>query len=218
MKPDRKKGQARNPAREVHPPARSRAEDPEPSAGSAAVPIWIFVVLTVLFYFGMQYLDSHAGGFSTHVYQRYKSTNELISYIPYDPAKEQFNKGLAVYNRPTCAPCHQPTGSGTPGLFPPLAGAEWVHTKDPGRAIRIVLDGLQGPIQVKGQAFNNAMPPWRPTLNDEEIAQVLTYVRQAWGNDAPAVKTDEVAKIRKDTASRGIPWTADELLKIPVAE
>jgi mono/diheme cytochrome c family protein len=103
-------------------------------------------------------------------------------------------------------------------LFPPLAGAEWVLEKDPSRLIRIVLDGIQGPIQVKGQAYNNAMPPWRPTLNDEEIAQVLTYVRQSWGNDASGVKPAEVAKVRKDTASRTAPWTAAELLQIPLGQ
>lgn len=218
MKPERKRGAARNPAREVHPPARSRADDPEPTATPASLPVWLFVVLAVLLFWGMMYLDNHAGGFNPLVYQRYRSTNDLIALVPFDPAKEAFNKGLAVYNRPTCAPCHQPTGQGTPGLFPPLAGAEWVLEKDPSRLIRIVLGGIQGPIQVKGAAFNNAMPPWGPTLNDEEIAHVLTYVRQAWGNDASAVTTEQVAKVRKDTASRAAPWTAAELLQIPLAQ
>lgn len=217
MKPDRKKGQARNP-REAHAPARSRADDPEPSTGAGSIPVWLFIVLAGMLFVGMVYLDGNAGGFNAKVYQRYHSTNELVKLVPYDPAKEDFNKGLAVYNRPTCAPCHQPTGQGTPGLFPPLAGAEWVLEKDPSRIIRIVLDGVQGPMQVKGQTYNNAMPPWRPTLTDEEIAQVLTYVRQAWGNDAPAVKPDQVAKIRKETATRTTSWTADELLKIQLAQ
>jgi mono/diheme cytochrome c family protein len=218
MKPDRKKGQARNPAREAHPPARSRAEDPEPTTGSAPIPVWLFIVLAVLLFWGMLYLDSNAGGFNPRVYQRYRSTNDLVALVPFDPAKESFNKGLAVYNRPTCAPCHQPNGQGTPGLFPPLAGADWVLEKDPGRIIRIVLDGVQGPMQVKGVTYNNAMPPWRPTLTDEEIAQVITYVRQAWGNDASSVTTEEVAKVRQATASRTTPWTADELLKLPLAQ
>ena len=62
------------------------------------------------------------------------------------------------------------------------------------------------------------MPPWGPTLNDEQIAQVLTFVRQSWGNNAPAVTTEQVAKVRQDTANRSIPWTAQELLQIPLAQ
>lgn len=218
MKPDRKRGQARTPAREVRPPARSRAEDPEPSAVHGPLPVWLFIALAMMLFGGMIYLDNHAGGFNPRVYQRYTSTNELVALVPYDPAKEAFNRGLAVYNRPTCAPCHQPTGQGTPGVFPPLAGAEWVLESDPGKIIRIVLDGMQGPVEVKGQMYNNAMPPWRPTLNDEDIAHVLTYVRQAWGNNASPVTVEQVAKVRQETANRTIPWTAAELQQIPAAQ
>lgn len=218
MKPDRKKGAGKKAARETHAASRLRADDPEPSAALGGFPEWLFVVVAIMLFFGMMYLDKHAGGFNPVVYQRYTSTNQLAKLVPFDPAKEKFNKGLAVYNRPTCAPCHQPTGQGTPGLFPPLAGSEWVLAKDPTRIIHIVLDGVQGAMQVKGQTFNNAMPPWRPTLNDEEIADVLTYVRQGWGNDAPPVDPKQVAKIRQDTASRSTPWTPEELLQIPLVE
>jgi mono/diheme cytochrome c family protein len=217
MKPDRKRGQARNPAREVHPPARSRSEDPEPTAARTSLPVWLFIVLALALFYGMVYLDNHAGGFNPVVYQRYRSTNELVALVPYDPAKEAFNKGLAVYGQ-ACLACHQPSGTGTPGQFPPLAGADWVLESDPGRIIRIVLGGLQGPIEVKGNMYNNAMPPWGPTLTDEQVAHVLTYIRQAWGNSASAVTTEQVTKVRQDTANRSIPWTAAELLQIPVAQ
>ena len=108
---------------------------------------------------------------------------------------------------------------GTAGLFPPLAGSDWVTENDPSRAIRIVLDGISGPIQVNGVAYNNAMPPWRDQLKDDEVAQVLTYARKAWGNKAPAVKAEDVAKIRKETAARANKaWSADELQKIPLKQ
>jgi mono/diheme cytochrome c family protein len=216
MKPDRKKGQAKQP-RELHSPARSRADDPEPSAAKGPLPVWLFIALAVLLFWGMVYLDNHAGGFNQVVYRPYTSSNELASLVPVDPSQKDFFAGLAVYNRPTCGACHQPNGQGTPGLFPPLAGAEWVLESDPGRVIRIVLDGIAGPVQVKGQAYNNAMPGWRAQLNDEEIAQVITYVRKAWGNSASAVKSEEVAAIRKETEGRGAaPWTAEQLMQVPV--
>jgi mono/diheme cytochrome c family protein len=213
MKPDRKKGQTK-PAREVHPPARSRANDPEPSVAPGRLPVWIFIVLALGLFWGMVYLDNHAGGFNPRVYQHFTSSNELVRLIPFDPERDLVNKGIAVYNKPTCVACHQGNGQGTPGLFPPLAGSEWVLEQNPARIIRIVLDGMTGPVQVKGAQFTNLMPPWRPTLSDEEIAQVLTYVRKSWGNDAPPVKTEQVAAIRKETANRTTAWTAAELEQI----
>jgi mono/diheme cytochrome c family protein len=217
MKPDRKRAQVRKPAREVRPPARSRAEDPEPSTVSGSLPVWLFIVLSVMLFWGMLYLDNFAGGFNSRVYQRYTSTNELVALVPFDPAKEQFNKGLAIYGR-TCAPCHQAGGQGTPGAFPPLADSEWVLEKDPVRLIHLVLDGVHGPIQVKGLPFNSVMPPWRLTFSDEEVAQVLTYVRQAWGNDADAVNPESVTRIRQATENRSTPWSAEELLQVPLSQ
>lgn len=216
MKPDRKKDRTR---REVHPPARSHSNDPEPSVAPGHLPVWIFVVLAVGLYWGMNYLDNHAGGFNSHVYDRFTSTNELASLIPYDPVRDAMNKGMAVYKRPTCVACHQENGMGTPGQFPPLAGSEWVLANDPSRIIRIALDGLTGPITVKGQSFSNAMLPWRDTLNDEEIAHVLTYVRKAWGNDAPTVNPQQVEVIRKETAQhRGSNWTAADLEQVKLKQ
>jgi len=209
MKPDRKKGTSTNSSA-----SQTRGAEAEPVAGGAAIPVWIFVVLAGMLFWGMTYLDNHAGGFNQKVYQRFASSNELVSLIPYDPVRDKFLKGYAVYNRPTCAACHQANGMGTPGQFPPLAGADWVLESDPGRIIRIVLDGVSGPMNVNGVAYNNVMPPWRSTLNDEEVAQVLTYARTAWNNSASPVTTEQVAAIRKETASRTTPWTAAELEQI----
>ena len=89
------------------------------------------------------------------------------------------------------------------------------------RIIRIVLDGLTGPVLVNanGDMVNNngTMPPWRDTYNDEEIAAVLSYVRSQWGNKGAEVMSEQVAKIRAATAShKGSSWTADQLLEIPL--
>jgi mono/diheme cytochrome c family protein len=88
----------------------------------------------------------------------------------------------------------------------------------PNRIGRIVLDGLTGPVTIKGQLFNAGatMTPWRATYNDEQIAAVLSYVRQQWGNNAPPIKPEQIKAIRAETASHaGRSWTADELQQIP---
>jgi mono/diheme cytochrome c family protein len=218
MNPDRKKGAAKH-AREVHPPARSHAEDPEPSTASHGLPVWIFVALAIGLFMAMVYLDNHAGGFSPVVYKPYVSSNELAGLVPMDPSQKDFFTGMKVYNRPTCNVCHGANGQGT-SVNPPLAGSEWVLESDPSRIIRIVLDGLTGPIQVKGQAFGTGqMLPLRDSLNDEEIAQVLTYVRKEWGNKASAVKTEQVAAVREATkAHAGKNWTAEELMQVQLKQ
>lgn len=109
-----------------------------------------------------------------------------------------------------CAVCHQATGLGLDGAFPPLAGSEWLT----GRAdipIAIVLHGLQGPITVKGKPYNSAMMAWGAAMTDDDIAGTLTYARSQWGNRAAAVTTAQVRAARARFASRTTPWTAAEL-------
>jgi len=116
--------------------------------------------------------------------------------------------GVAVFQR-TCQTCHQATGQGMPGTFPPLAGSH-IATGDKSRLIRLALHGLQGPITVAGRTYNNVMPPWK-SLSDDDMAAVLTYVRSNFGNSADAVTAAEVARERAATASRTTMWTAREL-------
>src|SRR5206468_1586591 len=97
-----------------------------------------------------------------------------------------------------CAVCHQPNGLGsqTQG-YPPLAGSEYVNGGSRRNAM-IVLKGLQGPLKVKGQQFGSAvMQPWDKTLNDQKISDVLTYIRQEWGNTGAPVTPEQVAALRK---------------------
>jgi len=120
--------------------------------------------------------------------------------------------GADVYQT-ACLPCHQPTGRGLPGVYPPLVGSEWVQG-DPGRLVRIVLHGLAGPIRVAGQDFGGptALPmPAMGGLSDSQIADVLTHVRDLYGSHAPAVSADLVQRIRAETAARTAPWSAQEL-------
>jgi mono/diheme cytochrome c family protein len=124
--------------------------------------------------------------------------------------------GEGVY-KAICITCHQPDGKGMPGAFPPLAGSSWV-VGDPETPIRIVIKGLGGPIDVNGAAFNSLMPP-PAGLDDKKIADVLTFVRSSFGNQAAAVTVEQVAKVRAEIESRATQWTAAELtaLRVPAA-
>lgn len=119
--------------------------------------------------------------------------------------------GESIYKQ-TCVACHQTTGQGLPGAFPPLAGSEWVMEIDPSRLIRIVLHGIEGPIRVRDVQYPGAaMPGHRDMLDDRKLASVLTYVRQAWGNSAPPIAPETVTQLREATAGRTKTWTEAEL-------
>ena len=117
--------------------------------------------------------------------------------------------GQAVYTK-VCQQCHQATGQGIPTLYPPLAGSDWLK-KDPEVLARIVLHGLQGPIKVNGQDYNQAMTPQGTILSDEEIASALTYVRSSWGNAEAAITAEQVTSTREKYKDRTTQWTAEEL-------
>jgi mono/diheme cytochrome c family protein len=118
--------------------------------------------------------------------------------------------GQRVYSQ-TCAACHQTTGQGVPGAFPPLAGSEWVNG-DKGRVVRIIMHGLTGLVTVAGEEYEGMMPPWGGTLGDPEIAAVATYIRSSWGNKGDAVTAAEVTAIRQESAGRSAPWTVADLM------
>jgi mono/diheme cytochrome c family protein len=113
-------------------------------------------------------------------------------------------KGKQIYTT-TCQACHQPTGAGIPGAFPPLAESEWVNGPAK-RMIAIILHGIQGEITVKGQKFKNVMPAFQGQLEPEDIAAVATYVRNSFGNKADLVTPELAAQVKEDTKSKGSPW------------
>ena len=118
--------------------------------------------------------------------------------------------GAQVYNT-LCVACHGPDGKGLNGL-PPLVGSEWPRGAAE-RSIKIVLNGLTGPVEVAGKTYAIDMPPQGAVLSDEKIAAVLTYVRKTFANGAGAVTPAQVKSVRAATAQRTTPWTAEELLK-----
>jgi nitrite reductase (NO-forming) len=100
--------------------------------------------------------------------------------------------GANIYNT-NCAACHQTNGAGIPQAFPPLAKSDYI-SKDKAKTIKAVTGGLQGKMVVNGQEFNGVMPSW--SLNDDEVANVLTYVYNNWGNSGLEVTPDDVKQHR----------------------
>jgi mono/diheme cytochrome c family protein len=109
----------------------------------------------------------------------------------------------------SCANCHQDAGQGRFPVFPPLAGSPWVNGA-PDRLVAITLHGLSGPLTVNEVDYSGLMPGFTH-LDDREMAQVLSYVRSSWGNNAPPLTEADVAAVRTRTGDRRIPWTAAEL-------
>ena len=109
---------------------------------------------------------------------------------------QQIEAGSVLY-KGTCSTCHQENGAGLANVFPPLAESDYL-TSDPQRAIAVVLNGLSGPVTVNGAGYNSVMPPMSQ-LNDDEVANILTYALNAWGNTGPAITANEVADIRAKT-------------------
>ncbi len=110
--------------------------------------------------------------------------------------EQQIKAGEALYSG-TCSTCHQNNGEGIPNVFPPLAKSDFLNA-DKTRAIQVVLNGLSGPVKVNNMNYNSVMPPMSQ-LNDDEVANIVTFALNSWGNKGGRVTAAEVAKVRAST-------------------
>ena len=186
----------------------------EPTSTLTTLPIWLIVVMLLLLFWGAVSFDKRGGWFEPKVYGPYVSVPDVERFQPRPRGGPNLSRGKVVFEG-TCALCHNADGMGKPGQFPPLAGSEWVNAPGANRLIRIPLVGLAGPIKVKGQDWNLAMTAMGASLSDEDLAAVLSYIRQAWGNKASPVTAEQVKAIRAELGNRTQPLTADELLRLP---
>jgi mono/diheme cytochrome c family protein len=122
------------------------------------------------------------------------TAQEVQVPAPVQVPAELLAAGKAVYSA-NCLACHQADGNGVPGLNPPLAGSEWV-TGDKAKLVGTVLNGLRGPITVKGERYNGVMPQ-QSHLADADIAAALTYVRNSFGNQGDVINAEDVKAARK---------------------
>jgi mono/diheme cytochrome c family protein len=195
---------------EVH---RQAFREPiDPAEGNEAGPWWFWACAVAALVFGGFYMGRYTGIFAgaeaVHTPVGPRQMMRMIEHGGAQAGAAGPINGATVFAG-TCQACHQANGEGAPGMFPPLAGSEFVNG-DAGRLARIVLNGLTGPVIVRGATFNGQMPPWKQ-LSDAELAAVLTYVRSSWGNSAGPVAPPDVAAERTATASRTGPLTAAEL-------
>ncbi|PQO41974.1 c-type cytochrome [Blastopirellula marina] len=152
-----------------------------------------------------------------------KSLVELRNSIPVKADPAVMALGKEVFTREShCATCHQVHGQGMPNLYPPIDGSLWA-TGSEDRLIALALDGMHGTVEVKGKTYSSPpLPPmtgFRQLLNDEEMAAVLTYVRNSWTNRAKPIEPSQVAKIRSIDRGDATFWHVNDLMaKYPLED
>jgi mono/diheme cytochrome c family protein len=179
------------------------------------LPVWLYLVCGFLLFlagssftgfaiFGHDMLDQGPGGPVA------TAAADTTTQAPASPA----DLGKALYGG-NCANCHQGSGEGQPGSYPPLVGSEYV-LGNKGRLSAIMLAGISGSLTVKGATYGTqVMPGWSGNFTDEKLADIMTYIRSSWGNTANAVKPEEVSAARtKFTAHLASPYSEAELMKI----
>ena len=184
----------------------------EPTKGFLQAPlIFVFVFGCLIFVCSIQ-LAHTTNDFQLH------PPKEIVELTPEEKEalrlERKISSGEKVF-AVRCASCHQANGLGIAGQYPPLDGSNWV-TSDPGIISNIILKGLKGEIVVKGETYGTsaAVNMAAVAISDREIANVVTYVRQAWGNNAEEIFEDEVASIRSDSAEQQDQWTGDQIISM----
>jgi mono/diheme cytochrome c family protein len=200
--------------------AAIQREKREPRVGAEPLSIWLIAVYGLAVFFGGAYLGRYSGNFSGEALDPYGGEARAMKKTGGPQGAEQVaeltprDRGKKIFAA-NCQTCHQANGLGVPGQYPPLAGSEFT-TGGPRRPAMIVLKGLQGPVTVKGQKFGSAvMQPWDKTLTDQKIADVLTYERSEWGNNASPVAAEQIAALRKELASHPESFTEPDILGVP---
>ena len=202
----------------IQPTAPDFIETPEVAPLSLErepLPIWLYLLCGLALFltgssftgfgiFGQDMLDQGPGGPAP------ASESQAMAEAPATP----MDLGKKLYDG-NCANCHQSSGDGQPGKYPPLGGSEYVlGSKE--RLAAVLLAGVSGPITVKGASFGtDVMPGWSGNFTDEKLADIMTYVRATWGNTAGAVDPGEVTSARAKFGSHlAAPFSEADLLKI----
>ena len=199
--------------------AAVKREKPDIQPNREPYPMWVNLCVWAVLILSGGYLGAytHVGGFDFNKSNPFPNKPEdprglvIDNAAALDPFQAAMKKGSTVFI--TCGGCHGTTGLGNPGTgIPPLAGSDWV-TGGTERTGRIVINGLIGPITVSGANFNNpsGMPPHGAMFNDTELAGVLTYIRNSWGNKGTMVTKEMMAKVRGATKDHVGQWKPDDL-------
>ena len=189
----------------------SRDKD-EPAEGFSLTPIFIVFLFCGFGFWAGLYLTQNSGNFAPSAFDLNAPKASLAGGpVVFEPDAAKGEK-LFLAN---CAACHQATGLGVPGAFPPLVKSVWV-TGSEDRLVKAILAGLAGEIEVNGVKYNGNMPNIGAGLKDAQIAHIATYVRQAWGNVAEPVMDTKVTEVRKAIGNRAQYSPADLLKEHPL--
>src|ERR1700730_11843308 len=203
---------------QVH--AAVQREKREPRVGAEPLSVWLIAIYGLAIFFGGAYLGRYSGNFvgggldpmgapplAKKAAGGPAGGEQAVELSPHDRGKKVFSAN--------CQTCHQANGEGVAGQYPPLAGSEFTNGGSH-RMAMIVLKGLQGPVKVKGQQYGSAvMQPWDKTLTDQKLADVITYERSEWGNNASPVTAEQISALRKELANHPNSFTEPELLAVP---
>lgn len=187
----------------IHSAVKREKADKAPENAPAPM-LAVFMLMIAAIVGGAQLgVDTNSGKISD---LRPVAPGEVAGADPFQMAMKKGGSGYAV-----CGGCHQGSGGGIPGSFPPLAGSEWV-TGGTERLIRVAQHGLTGAITVKGQGFNTpgGMMPFGAAMSAQDLANVLTYVRNTWGNEGTMITKEMVEKVRAEE-KRASQWTEADL-------
>lgn len=185
--------------------AQQLREEAEPSERSQPIPTIVAAVTLAVVLSGVGYILLSEPFGPANLGDR-RTTADLRGQVV---KVGQRVDGQQVFNV-NCVSCHQTTGKGLPGVFPPLDGSEWVNG-DTRILANIVLHGVSGEISVAGQSYKGAMPSFAQ-LGDAELAAVLNHIRSAWSNKSPPLQSELIAAERK-ASTRSTPFAGGEELK-----
>ena len=174
----------------------------EPRDGVSPTPVSYIILCFFCVLWGGWYMGHYAGDWTGTGLSERAANGPAVA----GPAQDPMVLGKEVFG--SCIQCHQENGMGVAGTTPPLAASEYV-LGDKRRLAAIILNGLKGEFTVKGQPYNSQMPAWN-VRDDEELAAVMTYVRNSWGNQADHVSKEFVAAVRKEIDGKG-EWRAHTL-------
>jgi mono/diheme cytochrome c family protein len=184
--------------------ARER-ENPDPTEKDRPVPKVVLAVVTLMVVWAVSYIFTTQRNDAPEL-----GDHRTVSTLEGKPAGAGGGTadGAQIYAA-NCVACHQATGAGLPGVFPPLAGSEWVAAADK-VPVNILLHGITGKLTVKDTPYSGQMPAFKDKLSDAEIAAVLSHVRTNFGNSGGKIGTDIVKAERDAGKERKDPWNGDE--------
>ncbi|MEZ5607690.1 MAG: cytochrome c [Burkholderiaceae bacterium] len=184
---------------------RRESEDPEEAI--RPMPVVVLLIALVMVLWGVVYI-LYSEPLANSRFGDQRTLAELSGPAP--GAAGGAVDGAAIFAA-QCVACHQATGKGLPGVFPPLDGSEWVHG-EPRILANILLHGITGEIEVEGQKFNGQMPSFQQ-LSDAELAAVASHIRSSWSNKSGPIEASVFEAERKAGASRTTPFEGGAALK-----